>query len=410
MKLLLSTFACTPLWGSEPGVGWRWALELAKKHDVTVVTHDYFEQHIADFVQRNPDVTLPRFIYVARSAFGIHPHRLLNSRIYYVLWQWQAYRHIKARGEAFDLVHHLTWGTYRFPSFMGLLGKPFVKGPIGGGERSPVRLFPRVPLKAFLFEAVRTLLIQLSRLDPLVWLSNCTADLVLCKTDETKSILPPPARKRAIVAAEIGAAPVPDDAQAKTYTPGKPVKLFFAGRLISCKGVNFAIKALRLLRERGMSVSLTVAGDGEMRASLENLARQEGVYEHVHFLGSLPRAELLKLYPEMDFFVFPSLHDSSGNVILESMSVGLPVVCLDLGGPRYFVNDSCGRVVATTGASETQVVTGLAHALGELIQNPVLANELSQGAIARSRELSWENQIGKVYSIIEEKLFSEKHR
>lgn len=37
--ILLSAYACSPLWGSEPGVGWQWALELSKRHDVTVITH-----------------------------------------------------------------------------------------------------------------------------------------------------------------------------------------------------------------------------------------------------------------------------------------------------------------------------------------------------------------------------------
>ena len=45
-RVLLSCFACSPIWGSEPGVGWRWLIELAKRHDVELVTHAYFREHL----------------------------------------------------------------------------------------------------------------------------------------------------------------------------------------------------------------------------------------------------------------------------------------------------------------------------------------------------------------------------
>jgi len=404
MKILLSSFACSPLWGSEPGVGWRWSLELAKKHRVTVLTHAYFQQHISDFAAANPECVLPEYRYIDMGFFGIHPHRLLNSRIYYTLWQFKAFLVARKLTGDHDVVHHLTWGTYRFPSFMGYLGKPFVKGPLGGGERAPFRLLPKTPRKAFLFEVVRSLLIQISRLDPLVWISNCSADLVLCKTQESLGALPPPARKRAIVAAEIGASGAAADACAKSYGAKRQFKLFFAGRLIGWKGAHLAITALARLRDRGVDATLTLAGDGDMRPFLVVLAKRLGCEQHVTFLGAIPRQTLLSMYREMDLFLFPSLHDSSGNVLLESMSVGLPVVCLDLGGPRYFVNDTCGRVVETGEQSEDEVCNSLASTLQSLLNNPDLMTCLSEGAIRRCQELTWEKQVDSAYREIVKRL------
>src|SRR5262249_17128782 len=51
----------------------------------------------------------------------------------------------------------------------------------------------------------------------------------------------------------------------------------------------------------------------------------------------MPPAELFELYDTHSLLLFPSLHDSGGFVVLEALSHGLPVVCLDLGGPREIV-------------------------------------------------------------------------
>jgi glycosyltransferase involved in cell wall biosynthesis len=79
-------------------------------------------------------------------------------------------------------------------------------------------------------------------------------------------------------------------------------------------------------------------------------------------------------------------------VVLEALSRGIPVVCLDLGGPGIIVNASCGVVVPTAGADEQSTVTRIADAmtlLGKMTDDK--SAKLSQRAIARANELSWEN-------------------
>jgi glycosyltransferase involved in cell wall biosynthesis len=83
--------------------------------------------------------------------------------------------------------------------------------------------------------------------------------------------------------------------------------------------------------------------------------------------------------------------------VLEALSQGLPVVCLDLGGPGIIVNGSCGIVVSTTDASEDQVVTGIASAMISLATMPIAElNRLSMGAIARANELSWASLTARI--------------
>lgn len=409
MRILLSVFACTPQWGSEPGVGWRWANELAKQHKVTVLTHAYFREHI----RAHPSDSISdqiEFVYYEIPGVRIHPHKLLNSRIYYLLWQAGAWRKARSlvRDVHFDLVHHLTWGTFRFPSFMGFLGVPFVYGPLGGAERAPVRLRQSLPLREALFEFVRDGLLYLSYLDPFIWSSLRNADLILAKTEETKQFISIFSSVKTVVMQEIGCGELHAPTPADTNDKSKSVRLFFAGRLIGWKGAHFAVRALAKVRASGVDAVLYVAGDGAMRGYLQSLANDLGVHDQVVFLGMVQRSQLLKQYADMDLFIFPSLHDSSGNVVLEALASSLPVICLDLGGPKYFVDDSCGRVIETINRTEDEVVTALAHEISTISNDAVLHRSLKVGAYEKALRLGWESQIGKVYSVIQSTLFQRK--
>ncbi len=84
------------------------------------------------------------------------------------------------------------------------------------------------------------------------------------------------------------------------------------------------------------------------------------------------------------------------------MSHGLPVVCLDLGGPGVIVNDTCGRVVSVQGCTYDKVVEDLGKALVEIANNRQLYDDLSKGALTCASELSWKDLVEKVYVEIAE--------
>ncbi len=408
MRIILSAFACSPQWGSEPGVGWRWANELARHHNVTVLTHAYFREHISAHPSDANSARI-EFVYYEIPGVKIHPHKLLNSHIYYLLWQIGAWWKARGlvRGKRFDLVHHLTWATFKFPSFMGFLGVPFVYGPVGGAERAPLRLRRDLPIREALFEFARDVQLFIAYLDPLVWLSLRSANLILASTEETKKFISVFTATKIVVSQNIGCGDTPVIIPAAKNEEKKIVHLFYAGRLIGWKGVHFAIGALAKVRESGVDALLYIAGEGPMQEYLQKRAKILGVHDQVVFLGVVPRSQLLKQYSEMDLFIFPSLHDSGGTVVLEALASSLPVLCLDLGGPKYFVDSSCGRVIETTDRSEDDVITALAHEISNIARDAALHDALRAGAREKALRLSWESQVGKAYSVIQGSLFQE---
>lgn len=110
----------------------------------------------------------------------------------------------------------------------------------------------------------------------------------------------------------------------------------------------------------------------------------------------------MQQYAEHDVFLFPSLHDSSGNVVLESFSQGLPLICLDLGGPGVVADESCARVVRTSGLSEQAVIQALADNLHELASNSELLTQLGEGASKRANEYRWTKLISRFYASVDE--------
>jgi glycosyltransferase involved in cell wall biosynthesis len=128
-------------------------------------------------------------------------------------------------------------------------------------------------------------------------------------------------------------------------------------------------------------------------------ASRLGLDRYVHWYPAMPQAELFARYREVDAVLFPSLHDSSGNVVVEALSFALPVICLDLGGPAEIVTDASGCVVRTHGLDEQGVIARMADAIERLARDGALYERLSAGALARAGELDWGRQMARIKAL-----------
>jgi len=138
-----------------------------------------------------------------------------------------------------------------------------------------------------------------------------------------------------------------------------------------------------------------------MQAPLAEAVRHLQLEDEVRFIPFLPQQELFDRYAGAHVFVFPSLRDSGGNVVLEALAAGLPVVCLDLGGPPCFVDATCGVVVPARDADEEQLVGRLANGIEQVIASQAAWQQLHEGALQRSADLSWDRQIGRIQARIQ---------
>jgi glycosyltransferase involved in cell wall biosynthesis len=387
----MSAYACEPGKGSEPEVGWQWALQMARYHDVTVLTRannqPAIEFALAALRGRQP---LPVFVYHDRSPVMLDLKRRTKSvKLYYLLWQRSA-RDVVAQLHAthrFDLMHHVTFAGFRYPVAIWGHGAPCVWGPIGGIESIPLRLLPWHHLRSLTYEALRNAnnLLQAAPFHVLPKRARATT-LILVSTREMQ-------RTFAKLGFDSEVMPTiglnPAEMPFQPHRPGEgPLRLLFVGNILTLKGVDLALEALQQSQTNAV---LTLVGAGTYLAAAQRLAGRLGLREQVKFEGRLPRPEVLKAYPDYDVFVFPSLHDTGGYAIIEAMFNELPVICLDYGGPAVVVRDGCGIKVPL--GPRAKVIAGLAAAIRSYDRNRAAIQE--HGHAAREvilREYDWDKK------------------
>ena len=115
----------------------------------------------------------------------------------------------------------------------------------------------------------------------------------------------------------------------------------------------------------------------------------------------MDRDKLLSEMGSCDVFLFPSLRDGGGAVVVEAMSAGKPVACLDVGGPGLHITDECG--IKVTPLSPQSVVRDLAEALERLYLDEDLRLILGKAARERAeREYHWDRLGERLMKIYQE--------
>jgi len=406
LKILLSAYACEPKRGSEPGVGWHWAIELSRLgHEVWVLTRANNRQATeASFLQCPKPANL-HFLYYdlpagarwwKKGGRGVH--------LYYLLWQWGAYRFAKQENKRnhFDLVHHVTFVSVRQPSFMGNLGIPFIFGPVAGGERAPWRLRLGYGLRGFLLDALRDFANLLVRVDPFMRRNFKQASKIYATSEQTRALIPQKYRHKVFVqlGIDIGeemmnkSTPVKLD---RLEEKSKPLLVLYVGRFVYWKGMHLGLRAFAQLVASGVDARLTMVGKGPDKKRWQKLSAKLGIEGRIEWIPWVSREELSAIYAGHDIFLFPSLHDSGGMVVLEAMAHGLPVICLKLGGPGKIVNKSCGVVIETSYRTQNEIVKELASAFNFLINKQKYA-QTSHGALHFSQRNQWISFLKSIYT------------
>lgn len=393
MKILLSAFACSPTTGSEGGVGWKYACALAANHDVWVVTD----------VCRRSELEANRHLFPSRLRVVYYRPRWLanwrmNSATAYLIFHfwmasvWRFAAELDSQHD-FELCWHLTYGTFRAPSSLWRLGKPLVIGPVGGGEAAPLALLEGMGWRDRFKELLRIVVIRTASWVPGFKACYRHAELVIARTPDTRRALPGWVQEKCVVQQEIGGWPQPPVLRERSGC----LNILFAGRLLALKGMHLGLEAFGQFLAHGGEGKLTIVGDGPQAEALRSQAQNMGLSDHrIAFVPHIPQAELFELYRRQDVLLFPSLHDSGGNVVIEAMSFGLAVVCLDLGGPQCFVTPECGYVISTGKRSRRQVENAMANALLDLCRQPASLMKMSEAAQRTASEASYARQIGRV--------------
>lgn len=122
--------------------------------------------------------------------------------------------------------------------------------------------------------------------------------------------------------------------------------ILFVGRLIRRKGIEWLIKAIRIIADEGRSpgIKCIIIGEGEDSQFFEKLVNKLDLSQIVEFKGQVGHKELKAYYQSASVFVLPSLSEVCPTVVLEAMYFGLPVVSTDIPGIRDHFKDVAALV------------------------------------------------------------------
>lgn len=398
LRILISAYACEPGKGSEPGVGWNAVMEIAKFHQIWVITRTNNRSLIESIPPDSLSQNI-KFVYYDLPLWIRRWKRWeWTVQVYYYLWQIGVYPVAKELHQTinFHLTHHLTFGKYWAPSLLVGLPVPFILGPVGGGESAPRSFWKSFGLRGMMYECARNTARFFGERDPLVRKMISNAYLALTPSKDTAGRLTKlGVRNIEFVPGQTGLnEPDLNFLTTQSLPPPGPIRFVSICRLIHWKGVHLALCAFA--HSKIADAEYWIIGDGPERKRLEALAVKLGIKTQVHFWGNLPRVVTLEKLADCHILLHPSLHDFSPTVCIEAMAAGRPVICLDLGGPGFQVTGETGVKILPSNPEQT--IADFALAMRQLAKDPKKREEMGRkGRERASTEYTWAN-LGKIFN------------
>jgi glycosyltransferase involved in cell wall biosynthesis len=181
---------------------------------------------------------------------------------------------------------------------------------------------------------------------------------------------------------------IPNGVDLSRFTPGDSaphdsLRVGFLGRLVRNKGPEVAVRAIAEAVRGGVDASLSFAGEGPERASLERLAARAGIRDRVHFEGYRPDPEAW--FQRIDVLVRPSVTEGMPLGVLEAMAAGVPVVASDIPGNASLVRNCESGVLVPIGDH-----VALAQGLHRLSRDPEFRARMREAGLRIAREHSWD--------------------
>ena len=406
MKIFLSAYACEPEKGSEPGIGWNVALELAKYHEVHVLTRANNRESIEAAVagRRGP---LPHFHYYDLPRWlTFWKKKRRGYHLYYYLWQYGAYFHYRRwlSRENFDVVQHLTFANWAMPSlFLREKGPLTVYGPIGE-VHTPSVIRAGLSWGTRWKDRLRSWGMWLfTHGEPCRVMTPHWAGLLL----ESGHLGVPsgfPARFREKLLSHPQTGINPDEPEygqcARRRSADGKVRLLICSEFLHWKGVTFACEIFGRIASRRQDVELHIYGKGPEEKAMRKILATHGVTQKAHWFGFVGKQEMLQALCDADILLYPSYHHGLATLILQAMWARLPIVAM--------LDDPVAQVVAqgagVVGHGETMaaLLEDLTRKTLELIQDSALRRRCGEAGKRLIREeYAWSASVGRLSALLE---------
>ncbi|MBQ4128550.1 MAG: glycosyltransferase [Ruminococcus sp.] len=396
LNILFIAYSCMPDSGSEDKIGWNIPLECAKHNKVVVVTKEEHKKGIEEYLAQN-DIPNIEFHFVDINKIY---KKLFKGPTYSIrlnIWHKKAFPIVKKICEEknIDIIHQITPIEFRsIGKYYEIKNTKFVCGPLGGGEVLPDAFKPYIKGNK-LVEVSRSILNRWFRFKHRFFHTFKKCDHVFFANKETQEYLSDLVSEAPFsLFTEIGIGE--NDITIPTPKNHSKFTMMVAGRLTYRKGHSFLLDTLKLL-PKDLDYECKFIGDGPMEKKLKDKVRMLGLEDKVTFVGSIPFDKMAHEYENADVFIMPSLRETTGSVLLEAMSKGLPVVTINHFGGPMLLDSSVSYLY--DGDSLERYKSNLRDILIQCAKNPHELHLMSEQLTHRAKNHLWSKKVEYYNSI-----------
>jgi glycosyltransferase involved in cell wall biosynthesis len=367
-RVLISAYACEPGRGSESEVGWRWVSAAARVAEVVVLLREQHLEGIRRYEAEHGALGVQWVPLRGPWSLPLGSGRGLAVQLHYLGWQrlaLSAARELAAE-RPFDLVHHVTFVTFIYPSQLWRLDAPFIFGPVAGADRAPAGLRSSLGPRWRLAELGKRLRDAVASRLPAQRRCLRGAARVIAANPDNAAFLAERFGLRPLLRPALCVEP---PAQPPAVPAPHGFRAVYAGALLGWKGLGLSLRAFRLFARQHAEARMEIIGSGPDEADFRAQVRRYRLEGQVAFLGHLPRAEFIAHLAGCDAMLFLSLRDSGGFVVVEALGQGCPVITRAGSGPGMQVRDGLDGVLCTA-ERPAALVREAAAALERLCRQP----------------------------------------
>lgn len=400
-NILISCYACSPYRGSEPGMGWNFVEHLSKYHSLDVIVEqDKWEKDINKELSNRPHLKKNLSFHFIRKRRNRWLRKIWPPSYYWYYAQWQKKAYKLAlmldREKNFDLIHQLNMVGFREPGYLWKIDKPFVWGPIGGFENIPLSLLPILGFRGGLFFLFRNIINKyhsnfLRR--PKKAAKRINTKLIAA-TPENGDHIKKYLKSNSQILTEVGIKKLNINNIQKRESKS-PIQIIWSGLHIHRKALNILLYALAYTED--VDYQLHILGEGVLTNSWKKLAIKLGVNKNCRWYGWQDLEASYSIMQNGHLFCITSVYDLTSTVILEALSFGLPVVCLNRYGFKHVITDDCGFKINSL--RKNNIIKSFSENITYLYNNENIRQAMAISAKNRAKEFTWDNKIKKLNKI-----------
>lgn len=406
LNILINAYAVSPTWGSEPGMGWNWVVNLARYCNVYVITEGEWQ---AEILEAASALSQSKHLHFYFNPVSPEIRRICwnqgDWRFYYYYRKWQkktlaiAQRIISEH--SIDVVHQLNMIGFREPGYLWKIQNiPFVWGPVGGMELLPLPYLKGSGLKHELLGRLKNTINKWQyKHEPNVKCAIKRADAIVAAVKGVQDVITAQYHKDAILINETGVTLLPDIIRNKKKV--NEFHVIWVGRFEFSKRLDIALKSIAITKKPCIHFHICGTGNPIQESYYKHLADEYQIAHQCHWHGKVEHDKIFELMANCDLFFFTSIMEATSTVVLEAISVGLPVLCFNTCGFGPLVKSFAGVTI------ELSTPEASAHEFSQLISHfithPEELENISAAEIKNRKCLSWDNkarQMVKIYQTL----------